>query len=140
PDQPTTQVPQTNLTGQTPDEVQQSSQDFEQYMRRVENDGLEQVTAEENAGPPLTTTKLRQTEPEKAALLEANGIFEVPATQMVVQYDNGRVSLIPQRPDAPEGATIITYGGDTPRERPDGSWGDFASTVMDVMERPQRLL
>lgn len=107
----------------------------------------------ENAGPVLTTEKLRETDAPKAALLEANGIFEIPAGSMVVQNQAGDLSIVPTSEDAPSGMTIVTYGGDTPNPSAGSGWlsdkavgdpGDWILSAIDaatpLLEGPQRAL
>ena len=92
--------------------------------------------------PALNVVDLRETDPVKAALLEEAGIYEVPVDQMVVQDGNGNLSLIPASETAPEGFTIITYGGkmEKPEKDPGGDLLDIGSDIMTLLEKPKRAL
>ena len=123
-DRPTTQIPVLNAQGQTPDQVQQDVQSFDQLMQNAAQRGPDAVIPEQNAIPPLTTEALRQTDPVKAELLEEAGIFDVPADKVAVQYADGSIRLAPISSSVPEGATIITYGGlSAPTTSRDGDLG-----------------
>lgn len=103
--------------------------------------------------PDLTAEQLRQTDEQKAALLESQGIFSVPVDQMVVQYADGRLSRVPVNDVPPPNSVIITYGGNMPNPSDEigegwlfgkkvGDPGDWLMGMMDaangVLEAPKR--
>ena len=50
--------------------------------------------------------------------MERQSVRGIEPDEMLVLYDNGRLAPYQASDQAPEGATIVLYGGKTDRERP----------------------
>lgn len=106
-----------------------NQQEAEQLRAQREEQARQQRIDET---PALTTTQLRLTNPAAANRLEAAGYTEIGVDQMAVEDAQGRVSLVPSAEQAPEGTTIITYGGasvNPATQRDAGYEGGFLSDV-----------